>query len=150
MGSRPSGLEPPVTVPRVLSHSRNAARVWAQSSGSIESWLDDQAWLIRKSKTPSGTDDGTPQFTTAELGPYAARLSTPSTQESRQADRMNQQISHSLALACDEVPQEADKVRVRQDGGAEHVYRITVVESRRAPWGGNPVWHLGVVRDVEY
>jgi hypothetical protein len=131
-------------VSRILEMVRARPRIFAPVRESYEAWMTDQAWLLRS--TASGGVDafGAPAEQAHDWGPYAAKLSTPSQQERREADRYTTDTVYVLQIASDVGPVDSDRVRVRSDG-TDRTYRIIGdVQRRRAAWGDTPVWHMMV------
>lgn len=136
---------------RVMNYVRAIPRVWGEGTrDSTLEWLEDSGWLLRQVRLP-GTNDGTPNFTEVTLGPYAAKLSARVAREQFQQDREKTAITYQLAIASDEMPQEKDRVRIRERNGGTYYYRIEgTVNTRESAWGEYPVWNLEVTREIEY
>jgi hypothetical protein len=140
-----------VVSPRILGYARSRPRHWDKTEQTFEAWLTDQAWIVRRRKLP-GTEDGTPNFTTEEAGPYACKLTAPVTREAEQRDHQSLEVTNSLAIATDEEPRERDRIRIREAGRAvANVYRIEgTVNPRPAAWGQTPVYQVDLVMVQEY
>lgn len=137
--------------PRAMGYVRTPPRAWPMVEDSIEVWLTDQAWILRR-ETGSQTDDGTPVVSEVVFGPYKALLSRASAPERTEPDRQALEIGQTLTIASDEKPLERDRIRVLQAATNElAVWEIKgTVNWRPAAWGNVGVWNVEVERVEEY
>lgn len=134
---------------RFIGYTKRPPRAWPLIQSSVEVWLVDQAWIVRREKA-AGTVDGTPVFVERRLGPYACKIAAPVTQERDMGDRQELQVNHTLALASEERPLERDFIDVEHEG-TMHRYRIEgTVNPRPATWREVPLWQMELVRVEEY
>jgi hypothetical protein len=138
-----------VARPRVFGYIRKQPRVYSMVEDSVEAWMTDKAFLSRKVRGV-GTDDGTPNFTTEEYGPYSAKLYISVNREAFQQDHFELEKTSSLVIASDVEPKERDEVRVVREG-ISTVWRVEgSVDPRPSAWGMVPVYQMDVTRLEEY
>src|SRR4051794_29860217 len=104
-----------MSMPRALGIMRARPRAWSRYVDAVASLLTDAAWIVRQVRG-AGTVDGTPVFsevTYGGAGGYAAKLSTPTQAERKEADKWSTDTTHTLAIASDVAPQISDQVLVR-------------------------------------
>jgi hypothetical protein len=127
---------------RAVGPMKSRPRIFPVIRGSVEDWMSDQAWLVRLEELV-GTEDGTPLEAEAVYGPYAAKLSQPTSEQERQPDRTTQTDTRELAIASDVKPQTADKIHVQREGVTYFICHVTgTVEPRLAAWGEIPLYHV--------
>lgn len=134
-------------LPRGLSLTRRAPRVWPKVLDSIENgYLTDSAIISRREDADIQTPDetfGTPVTKTNEWGPYAAKLSAKVSNDQRREDRQVVETRYDLAIASDVEPVEGDRIIVIEQGGRRRTFRVPgTVNHRRSWWGQTPVWNV--------
>jgi hypothetical protein len=123
--------------------------VWPLVEDSVEVWLTDRMWIKRKVRA-AGTDDGTPNFTPQEYGPYAGKLYFPVGRERFGADREVLEMTRPVSIASDIRPLEKDELIV-ESKGIRRSYRIEgTVNPRPSAWGQTPIYNCEVVAVDEY
>jgi hypothetical protein len=135
--------------PRVLGYIRKQPRVYSYSEESVEAWLRDKVWIERKVKG-TGTEDGTPIFTTQTYGPYAGRLAIPVNRETFATDRFELASDASLTVASDIAPMERDEVLVKHKNVTTRWRIEGSVDPRESAWGHVAVYQVDVTKVTEY
>lgn len=134
--------------PRGMGMLRQRPRAWQRLEAAQQSVLSDNAWVQREEHL-GGSIDGRPIFKTLVFGGplgYSAKLSTPTQQERREADRWNVETTHTLALASDVVPLMSDQMLVLAPAmlntNKQVLFQVLEVLTRRAAFGRMLIHHL--------